>query len=343
MTQILPPMGTGSHRSDGAVPRPPLPKPLDRLRLPAIVAPMFLTSTPDLVVASCQSGLLGAVPALNQRTSSGFEDWLFEIEGRLAATPQAAPFAVNLIVHKSNPRLDADLEIVVRHKVPVVITGFGAVPEVIEAVQSYGGLVFHDVATRRHAAKLADTGVDGLIALGAGAGGHTGHLSPFAAIAEVRKVFDGVIILAGAMSTGADIVAARAMGADMVCMGTRFIATKEAAVTAAQKEMMVAAGASDVLITPNLTGADAAFLKPSIRQNGLDPEALAPVGGPDATRESKAWRDIWSAGQGVGSIDDIPSVAELSTRLVAEYDAAIARVSADPFATRRPALGGQAT
>lgn len=312
-----------------------LPKPLDQLRLPAIVAPMFLTSDPDLVVASCQSGLVGSVPALNQRTSAGFEDWLFEIEDRLSVAPDAAPYAVNLIVHKSNARLDADLDIVIKHKVPVVITGFGAVPEVIQAVQSYGGLVFHDVATRRHAEKLADSGVDGLIALGAGAGGHTGHLSPFAAVAEVRKVFDGLIILAGAMSNGADIAAARAMGADMVCMGTRFIATQEAAVSDAQKSMMLAAGAADVLITPNLTGADAAFLKPSIRENGLDPDALMSVGGPDATRDSKAWRDIWSAGQGVGSIDDVLSVAELSDRLVAEYDAAIARMTADPFVARR--------
>lgn len=311
-----------------------LPKPLDRLRLPAIVAPMFLTSTPDLVVAACKSGLMGAVPALNQRTSEAFEAWLTEIEDRLADTPEAAPHAVNLIVHRSNPRLGADLEIVVRHKVPVVITGFGAVPEVIDAVHSYGGLVFHDVATRRHAEKLMNTGVDGLIALGTGAGGHTGHLSPFAAVGEVRKVFDGLIILAGAMSTGSDIAAARAMGADMVCMGTRFIATKEAAVSQAQKDMMIASGASDVLITPNLTGADAAFLKPSICGNGLDPDALVPVDGPDATRESKAWRDIWSAGQGVGSITDAPSVAELTHRLTQEYDAAVARMAADPFATR---------
>ena len=309
-----------------------LPKPLDRLRLPVIVAPMFLTSAPDLVVAACQSGLLGALPALNQRTSQGFDDWLTEIETRLAETPDAAPHAVNLIVHKSNPRLDADLEIVVRHKVPVVITGFGAVPEVIKAVQSYGGLVFHDVATRRHAEKLADTGIDGLIALGAGAGGHTGHLSPFAAVAEIRKVFDGLIILAGAMSSGSDIAAARAMGADMVCMGTRFIATQEAAVSAAQKQMMIDAGASDVVITPNLTGADAAFLKPSIRANGLDPDALPPVGSPDATRDSKAWRDIWSAGQGVGSVTDVPSLAALTDRLAVEYRAAIAQLSADPFA-----------
>lgn len=308
-----------------------LPRPLNRLRLPAIVAPMFLTSSPDLVVAACAAGLLGALPALNQRTSAGFEEWLNEIEERLDGIARPAPHAVNLIVHKSNPRLEADLEIVVRHKVPVVITAFGAVREVVDAVHSYGGLVFHDVASRRHAEKVAESGVDGLIALGSGAGGHTGHLSPFAAIAEVRKVFDGLIILAGAMSSGADIVAARAMGADMVSMGTRFIATREAAVSEQQKEMMLSAGAADVLITPNLTGAAATFMRPSIMAAGLDPDNLPHFGAPDATRESKSWRDIWSAGQGVGSIEDIPSVAELCDRLEREYQEAIDTLAADPF------------
>ncbi|NTE68211.1 nitronate monooxygenase [Agrobacterium tumefaciens] len=311
--------------------RSALPRPLDRLRLPALVAPMFLTSNPDLVVAACSAGLLAALPALNQRSSEGFEDWLNEIEARLAHVPHAAPHAVNLIVHKSNPRLEADMEIVVRHKVPVVITAFGAVREVVDAVHSYGGLVFHDVASRRHAEKVAESGVDGLIALGSGAGGHTGHLSPFAAIAEMRQVFDGLIILAGAISSGADIVAARAMGADMVSMGTRFIATREAAVSEAQKQMMLSANAADVLITPNLTGAAATFMRPSIIAAGLDPENLPHFGAPDATRESKSWRDIWSAGQGVGSIRDIPSVAELCDRLEREYQDAIDGLAADPF------------
>lgn len=322
--------------------RSALPRPLDRLRLPAIVAPMFLTSNPDLVVAACSSGLLGALPALNQRTSAGFEAWLNEIEERLGSVACPAPHAVNLIVHKSNPRLHADLEIVVRHKVPVVITAFGAVREVVDAVHSYGGLIFHDVASRRHAEKVAESGVDGLIALGAGAGGHTGHLSPFAAIAEVRQVFGGLIILAGAMSCGSDIVAARAMGADMVSMGTRFIATREAAVSDVQKQMMLAAAAADVLITPNLTGASATFMRPSIIAAGLDPDDLPHFGSPDATRESKSWRDIWSAGHGVGSISDVPSVAELCDRLQQEYQEAIDSLSVDPFRAVRHANQGEA-
>lgn len=306
--------------------------PLPRLRLPVIMAPMFLTSTPQMVVAACRAGLMGAIPALNQRSTKGLEDWLIEIGTALAATPEAAPFAVNLIVsRKHNPRLDADLALVVKHRVPVVITAFGAEPEVIAAVQSYGGLVFHDVASRRHAEKIAGTGVDGLIALTSGAGGHTGHLSPFAAVAEVRKVFDGLIILAGAVSSGADIAAARAMGADLVSMGTRFIATQEAPVPEAQKQMMLAAGASDVMVTSRLTGADAAFLRPSLRAVGLDPEALPEPG----TTEAKPWRDIWSAGQGVGSIDDIPTIAELAERLRQDYDAALTRLSEDAY--RAPA------
>ena len=308
-----------------------LPAPLDRLRLPIVVAPMFLTSTTDLVVAACRNGLLGAFPALNQRTTEGFEAWITEIEARLADDPDAAPYAVNLIVHASNARLEADLEVVVRHEVPVVITGFGADPAVVEAVHGYGGLVFHDVASRRHAEKVAQSGVDGVIALGAGAGGHTGHLSPFAILSEVREVFDGIVLLAGAMSSGADVAAARAMGADLVVMGTRFIATEEAAVSTAQKTMMVEAGASDVVTTSHLTGADATFLRPSIAAAGLDPDAIPPIGGPDATRESKAWRDIWSAGHGVGAIADAPPVAELVDRLTSEYLAATRRLGADAY------------
>lgn len=311
-----------------------LPPLLDRLRLPAIVAPMFLTSDPDLVVESCKAGLLGTFPALNQRSSDGFNDWLGCIEDKLSEVPNPAPFGVNLIVHKSNDRLAADLEIVVKHRVPVVITAFGAVRDVIDAVHSYGGIVLHDVASRRHAEKVAEAGVDGIIALGSGAGGHTGHLSPFAAIAEVRRVFDGIIVLAGAITTGADIVAARAMGADMVSMGTRFIATHETAVSPAQKQMMLAAGASDVLITPNITGAAAAFMRASILEAGLDPDNLPLPGSPDVNRESKAWRDIWSAGHGVGGIDDIPTVAELCDRLAREYRDAVRALSADPFAAR---------
>ena len=295
---------------------------------------MFLTSNPDLVVESCKAGLLGTFPALNQRSSEGLTDWLNEIEERLAETANPAPYGVNLIVHKTNPRLAADLEIVVKHRVPVVITAFGAVSDVIDAVHSYGGIVLHDVVNRRHAEKVAQAGVDGIIALSAGAGGHTGHLSPFAAIAEIRKVFDGIVILAGAISTGRDIAAARAMGADLVSMGTRFIATREAGVSDAQKQMMLDAGASDVIVTPNITGAAASFMRASVKAVGLDPDNLPPVGGPDVTRESKAWRDIWSAGHGVVSIDDIPSVAELGDQLASEYRDAIREISNDPFASR---------
>jgi len=295
---------------------------------------MFLTSNPDLVVESCKAGLLGTFPALNQRTSEGLTDWLNEIEERLAESANPAPYGVNLIVHKTNPRLAADLEIVVKHRVPVVITAFGAVSDVIDAVHSYGGIVLHDVVNRRHAEKVAQAGVDGIIALSAGAGGHTGHLSPFAAIAEIRKVFDGIVILAGAISTGRDIAAARAMGADLVSMGTRFIATREAGVSDAQKQMMLEAGASDVIVTPNITGAAASFMRASVKAVGLDPDNLPPVGSPDVTRESRAWRDIWSAGHGVVSIEDIPSVAELGDQLASEYRDAIREISNDPFASR---------
>jgi len=311
----------------------PLPSPLHRLRLPVIVAPMFLTSSPDLVVEACRNGLLGALPALNQRTSVGFEAWLTEIETRLADCPEAAPYAVNLIVHRSNKRLEADLEVVIRHRVPVIITAFGVRRDVIDAVHGYGGLVFHDVASRRHAEKLTDAGVDGLIALASGAGGHTGHLSPFAVLGEIRQVYDGLLILAGAISSGADVLAARAMGADLVSMGTRFIATREAAVSDAQKQMMLEAGAVDVMVTQNLTGAAASFLVPSIRAAGMDPGNLPLVGTPDAARESRAWRDIWSAGQGVGSIRDLPDMADLCKRLRQEYCMAAARIGSDPFAS----------
>lgn len=301
-----------------------LPTPLDRLRLPVIVAPMFLTSDPGLVIVSCKAGLLGSFPALNLRDSAGLDDWLHRIQGALA--PGDAPFAVNLIVHRKNPRLAEDLAVVLRHRVPVVITAFGLDPEVVAAVQSYGGLVLHDVASRRHAENAARAGVDGIIALGAGAGGHTGSLSPFAAVAEMRQVFDGLIVLAGAMSSGADIAAARAMGADLVSMGTRFIATQECGVSDAQKAMLVASGAADVVATAALTGNLASFLRPSLIAAGTDPDA------PMASDMQKPWRNIWSAGHGTGSITDIPSVATLADRLGQQYRAAIRCMTAHPFA-----------
>lgn len=301
-----------------------LPKALEaRLRLPAIAAPMFLTSGPDLVVEVCRSGIIGTFPALNQRTTEGFVDWMSEIETRLSAFDTAAPYGVNLIVHRSNPRLEADLAEVVRHKVPLVITSLGAVSDLVDAVHSYGGLVFHDVISRRHAEKAAEAGVDGIIAVSAGAGGHAGALSPFALVEEIRSVFDGTIILAGAMSTGRHIAAARMMGADLAYLGTRFIATREALVGDDYKSMLVASNATDILYTPNISGVNANFLRPSIAAAGLDPEHLATHHELDMKNEAKAWKSIWSAGQGVGSIHDIPPAAELCETLIREYDAAI--------------------
>lgn len=310
----------------------PLPKTLDgRLRLPAISAPMFLTSGPDLVVEVCRSGILGTFPALNQRTTEGFADWLAEIQTRLAAHEAAAPYGVNLIVHKSNPRLEADLREVVRHKVPLVITSLGAVSELVDAVHSYGGLVFHDVINRRHAEKAAAAGVDGLIAVCAGAGGHAGTMSPFAMLEEIRSFFDGAIVLAGAMSTGRHIAAARMMGADLAYLGTRFIATREAMVGDAYKQMIVASGASDILYTPNISGVHANFMRPSIAAAGLDPDNLPAHAELDMQNEAKAWKTVWSAGQGVASIGDILLAAELCERLVKEYAEAASAFCATPL------------
>ncbi len=311
-----------------------MPKAFAGLRLPAIAAPMFLTSGPDLVVEVSRSGLVGTFPALNARTTKGFADWLDQIGTRLAAHPGAAPYGVNLIVHRTNPRLAADLDMVARHKVPLVITSLGAVRDVVDAVHSYGGLVFHDVISRRHAEKAAEAGVDGIVAVCAGAGGHAGALSPFALVAEIRSFFAGAIALSGAISTGADIAAARAMGADLAYMGTRFLATREAMVSDEQKRMTAAARAADIVHTPAVSGVAANFLRPSLIAAGLDPDNLAPHAGLDMQAEAKAWRDVWSAGQGVAGFDDIPGAADLCDRLAAEYAAAVARMAADPFVGR---------
>ncbi len=304
------------------------------LRLPAIAAPMFLTSGVDLVVEVSRSGLVGTFPALNARSTAGFADWLEQIEARLSAHPGAAPYGVNLIVHRSNPRLAADLEEVVRRKVPLVITSLGAVKDVVEAVHSYGGLVFHDVIGRRHAEKAAEAGVDGIVAVCAGAGGHAGTLSPFALVAEIRSFFGGAIALSGAISTGAQIVAARAMGADLAYMGTRFLATREATVSEEQKRMTAEARAADIFYTPAISGVAANFLRPSLVAAGLDPENLPSHGTLDMQSEARAWKNVWSAGQGVAAFDDVPGAAELCDRLAAEYAEAVARLAADPFAGR---------
>ena len=293
-----------------------------RLAIPAIASPLFLVSGPDLVVETCRAGILGTFPALNQRSSDGYADWLEEIESRLQACQNPAPYGVNLIVHKTNPRLDADLKITVAHKVPLVITSLGAVPDLVKAVHSYGGLVFHDVISRRHAEKAVEAGVDGVIAVSAGAGGHAGTINPFALIDEIRSFFDGAIVLAGAISTGAHIAAAQLMGADLAYLGTRFIATKESLAQQGFKDMIVRSGTHDILYTPAISGVNANFLKPSLIAAGLDPNNLTHVGKMDMEGEAKVWRDVWSAGHGVASIHDVPSAADLCARLKAEYAAA---------------------
>ena len=309
-----------------------IPASLTPLRLPAIAAPMFLTSGPDLVVETCKAGMIGTFPALNQRSSAGFRDWLHDIKGRLAEAPGAAPFGVNLIVHKSNPRVEADLAICIEEKVPLVITSLGAVKDLVDAVHGYGGVVFHDVINARHGRSAARAGVDGLIAVSAGAGGHGGLTNPFALITELRSFFAGTIILAGTMNTGAQIAAARLAGADMAYLGTRFLATRESLVSEAQKQMVVDSVAADVVYTPSISGINANFLRASIEASGLDPDALPPPGALDMANEARAWKDIWSAGQGVGGITDIPGAGELVERLITEYRAAMAAAATDPFA-----------
>ena len=303
-----------------------------RLRLPVVAAPMFLVSNPQLVLACCHSGVLGSFPALNQRESSGFKAWLEEIEAGLKA--DSAPYAVNLIVHGSNPRLQADLAICAEHKVPVVITSLGAVKEVVDAVHSYGGLVFHDVTTRRHAEKAAEAGVDGLIAVAAGAGGHAGTWSPFALIAEIRQFFDKTLLLSGCLNHGHEVLAAQLLGADLAYMGTRFIATRESNADADYKQMILDARAADIVHTPAVSGVPASFMRQSLERAGYDLARLQDKGDVNygeklkpISDEAKAWKTVWSAGQGVGGIADVPSVAELVARMDAEYRAAQGRSS----------------
>jgi len=303
----------------------------DNLRIPLIGAPMFIVSGPDLVIAQCTAGIVGAFPALNARPQSQLEEWIVQIKDSLAAYAAenpgevVAPYAVNQIVHASNERLQADMEICVKHKVPIIITSLRPPADVVQAVHSYGGLVFHDVISIRHARKAIEQGVDGIIAVTAGAGGHAGPLSPFALVKEIRKEFDGVIILSGAMTSGGDILAAQAMGADLAYFGTRFIATEEANAVPEYKEMIVDSVAADILYTPIFTGIHGSYLRGSIERVGLDPDSLSPA---DTTEidfskrdqsEAKAWKDIWSAGQGVGTIDEVLSARSLVLRLEDEY------------------------
>lgn len=308
---------------------------IDALSLPAVAAPMFLISGPKLVTECCKNGIVGTFPALNQRTSEGFEEWLIAIKQELDEFEQttgkkAAPYGVNLIVHHSNPRVQADLELCVKHKVPIIITSLGAVSELVNAVHSYGGLVFHDVIKRRHAEKAAGAGVDGLILVAAGAGGHAGTLNPMPFIQEVRSFFDKTILLSGCISNGRDIASAMQMGADLAYLGTRFINTTESRADEGYKEMIINSGASDIVYTAAVSGVNANFLRPSLEAMGITEQLWNQTARVDfgkeldaAEAEAKAWKTIWSAGQGVTTINDILPTAELVANLKSEFIAAI--------------------
>lgn len=308
-----------------------------RLRLPLIASPLFIISVPELVVAQCSSGVIGAMPSLNARPLAQLDEWLHEIRERLAAHDRAhperpsAPFAINLIVHKSNDRLEEDLALVVKHRVPVVITSLGARPEVNDAIHSYGGHVLHDVINQTFARKAVEKGADGLVLVAAGAGGHAGAQSPFALVQETRRWFNGPVALSGSIAHGASVLAAEAMGGDFAYMGTAFIATEEARAAEDYKRMIVESGASDIVYTNLITGVHGNYLKPSIRNAGLDPDNLEqsdPTAMNFGTDRKKKWKDIWGAGQSVGGVDAVLPTAALVDRLAAEYAAARARIGA---------------
>ncbi|WP_430429009.1 NAD(P)H-dependent flavin oxidoreductase [Maribacter litoralis] len=305
---------------------------IKELSLPAIAAPMFLISGPQLVIECCKNGIVGTFPALNQRTSEGFEEWLIEIKSALKSFEEetgkkAAPFGVNLIVHPTNPRLEADIKLCVKHQVPLIITSLGAVSQVVDAIHSYGGLVFHDVIKKRHAQKAAQAGVDGLILVAAGAGGHAGTLNPMPFVAEIKKFFHKTILLSGCISTGRDIASALQMGADLAYMGTRFINTDESKATPEYRKMIIEAGASDVVYTASISGVHANFLAASLKAAGITEEDLKKDVkidfGKELDTEAKAWKTIWSAGQGSALIDSTTSVSELVSDLKTEFREAI--------------------
>lgn len=301
-----------------------------RLRLPVVASPLFIISNPDLVIAQCQAGIVGSFPALNARPAAALDEWLTRITTELAAHDRAhpdrpsAPFAVNQIVHRSNDRLDADMETVVRHRVPIVITSLGARREINDAVHSYGGIVLHDVIDNGFARKAIDKGADGLIAVAAGAGGHAGFQSPFALVQEIRRWFDGPLLLSGAIASGRSILSALAMGADLAYIGSAFIATKEANAVEGYKKMITECAARDIVHTNLITGVHGNYLKPSLVAAGLDPDNL-PSSDPSKMdfgserQKPKAWKEIWGCGQGIGVIEDIPGAGELVERFAAEY------------------------
>jgi nitronate monooxygenase len=315
-----------------------LPEVLKSVPFPVIASPMFIVSTPKLVIAQCKAGVLGSMPGLNARPASQLDEWLAEITETLDAHNRAhpdqpaAPFAINQIVHKSNDRLEHDLEMCVKYKVPVIITSLGAREDVNQAVHAYGGVLLHDVTTNRYARKAIEKGADGLIAVAAGAGGHAGTTSPFALVQEIREWFDGPLALSGSIATGRSILAARAMGADFAYIGSAFIATEEARAADAYKQMIVDSSSADILYSSKFTGVPGNYLRPSIVAAGLDPDSLGQgdpsqmsFGSKEASG-SKAWKDIWGCGQGIGSIKQVVPTAELVARLKAEYAAAKAEI-----------------
>ena len=309
----------------------------DNLRIPVIGAPLFIISYPKLIIEQCKAGIIGSFPALNARPAEQLDEWLLQIKEELTTykkeNPEAivAPFAVNQICHHSNDRLEQDMEICVKHEVPIVITSLRAPKFVVDSVHSYGGKVMHDVINIRHGKKAVQEGADGLILVCAGAGGHAGTLSPFALVRETREFFDGPIALSGSISHGASVLSALAMGADFAYVGTRFIATKEANASERYKDMIVQSSANDIMYTPTFTGVHGNYLKPSVEKAGLDPDNLPYAdkndmnfgsSGLSGDNSKKAWKDIWGSGQGIGTVHDIPTVRECVDSMINEYEEA---------------------
>ena len=305
------------------------------LSIPVIAAPMFLISGPELVISCCKNGIVGTFPALNNRSTEGFEQWVIQIKNELKdfenkTGKKAAPYGVNLIVHPTNMRVQADLAICIKHKVPIIITSLGAVPELVDSVQSYGGLVYHDVIKRRHAEKASEAGVDGLILVAAGAGGHAGTLHPIPLINQIRSFFDKTILLSGCLSSGKDIASAMQMGADFAFMGTRFINVNESNASEDYKQMIINSSAEDIVYTAAVSGVHGSFLRPSLEAMGITEEQWSKSKKVDfgseldaAKAEAQAWKTIWSAGQGVSSVNDVQTCESLINQLKSEFKKAI--------------------
>lgn len=301
-----------------------------RLAAPVVAAPMFLISTPELVIECCRNGVIGTFPALNARTSESYADWLDEIGSALTELGTSAPFGVNLVAHASNARLSDDLTATVDRKVPLVITSLGVDPEIVTAVQSYGGAVFHDVTTRRFAERALEAGVDGLIAVSQGGGGHAGRIHPFPLLSELRQFYDGPLVLGGAISNGAQVAAAQIAGADMAYMGTRFLATRESNALPGHIELILKGNAESIVLSPGVSGVPANFLRESLIAAGIDPESSCPPRERNfgTTGNLKPWRDIWAAGQGISTISDVPAAANLCREIARDYHAALAAAPA---------------